>query len=279
GTPQRRPNILLIVVDTLRYDALSPARTPNIAALAGRGVSFRNAYSTWDETTISHFSLLTGFSANAFESGVNRASFSVADELKQAGYHTCGTAATLQLSKKALRAVQPFDDYVCLGDEWEGLPAAQRDAAVRELDPRIRAYGGRLTDFNRLMAYVKGERLLGTVAAPLRRRPHTPFFGFVNTVDPHDPYFPDPRYYDAAREEAALPKPASFDGDVRNRNIGPELAHTERISDAKRRAFVESMLKRVDNRAWSTTIDLEPAALALYRHRYDAGARQADAIV
>src|SRR4029078_3344274 len=101
GTPQRRPNILLIVVDTLRYDALSPARTPTIAALAGRGVSFRNAYSTWDETTISHFSLLTGVSANAFESGVNRASFSVADELKQAGYHTFGTAANLQLSKKA----------------------------------------------------------------------------------------------------------------------------------------------------------------------------------
>ena len=236
-----------------------------------------NAYSTWDETTISHFSLLTGY-ATGFESGLNVASNSIANQLKAVGYHTFGTAANLQ-SKKATPVVQPFDDYVCLGDEWEALPREQKEAVERDLDPRIRAYGGRLTDFNRLMTYVKGDRVLAAVTTQLHRRPNAPFFGFVNIVDPHDPYFPDPSRYDPAAEERSLARPASFDGDLRNRRIPRALAHPKTIADPERRTVIQSTLARVGNRAWSTTFDLSPAALAIYRHRYEANVRRADVVV
>ena len=55
-----RPNILLIVVDTLRFDAVSPATTPFLASLSKRGVVFTHAYSTHDFTPTSHYSIFTG---------------------------------------------------------------------------------------------------------------------------------------------------------------------------------------------------------------------------
>ena len=54
-----RPNIVLIVVDTLRADRLSSygyskPTTPRIDAFAARGVRFANAYSTSSWTLPAH---------------------------------------------------------------------------------------------------------------------------------------------------------------------------------------------------------------------------------
>ena len=59
------PNVLIIVVDTLRADHLSSfgyarATSPNIDRLAAQGVLFQNAISTSSWTFPSHASLLTG---------------------------------------------------------------------------------------------------------------------------------------------------------------------------------------------------------------------------
>src|SRR5438132_13995920 len=55
------PNIVLIVIDTLRYGATGSNNMPFLSSLASRGVSFMNAYSTHDFTPTSHFSIFTGF--------------------------------------------------------------------------------------------------------------------------------------------------------------------------------------------------------------------------
>lgn len=65
-TGDDRPNILLFMPDQLRADAVgcfgSPvARTPNIDALAARGVRFRNAYSQHSVCSPSRASMLTGW--------------------------------------------------------------------------------------------------------------------------------------------------------------------------------------------------------------------------
>ena len=51
SAPERRPNVLLIVADTLRADRLSATRgdvslTPFLDELAARGCVFHRAYST-----------------------------------------------------------------------------------------------------------------------------------------------------------------------------------------------------------------------------------------
>ncbi|MCP4605399.1 MAG: sulfatase-like hydrolase/transferase [Proteobacteria bacterium] len=63
--PVKRPNVLLLTIDTLRADHLSsygyPRRTsPNLDTLAKEGVLFKNAMCNWPKTTPSFASMLTG---------------------------------------------------------------------------------------------------------------------------------------------------------------------------------------------------------------------------
>ena len=65
ATHVRAENLLLITIDTLRWDAVgaygaSAARTPALDALAGRGVRFDRAFAPTPITLPSHASLLTG---------------------------------------------------------------------------------------------------------------------------------------------------------------------------------------------------------------------------
>ena len=58
------PSILLITLDTTRADSLGietdRVGTPNLEALAGRGVYYKQAYSVTPTTLPSHTSMLTG---------------------------------------------------------------------------------------------------------------------------------------------------------------------------------------------------------------------------
>ena len=67
--PAARPNILVILLDDLRWDALGYAghphvRTPQIDRIANEGVNFRNAFSTTSLCSPSRASLLTGVYAH-----------------------------------------------------------------------------------------------------------------------------------------------------------------------------------------------------------------------
>ena len=66
----RRPNILFILLDDLRWDTVGYARhphlkTPNIDRIANEGVTFRNAFSTTSLCSPSRASLLSGLYAHA----------------------------------------------------------------------------------------------------------------------------------------------------------------------------------------------------------------------
>jgi len=93
-----RPNLLFLLADDLRYDALgctgsAVARTPNIDSLAKRGVSFDGAYVTTAICMTSRASIMTG--QYAARHGVNSFGKPLSDEqlresyfgqLKEAGY-------------------------------------------------------------------------------------------------------------------------------------------------------------------------------------------------
>ena len=70
--PRKRPSVVLIVVDTLRADAVLDPRgqcdTPNIDALARDGVAFERAFSHAPMTLPSHTALFS--SRPPFETGV-----------------------------------------------------------------------------------------------------------------------------------------------------------------------------------------------------------------
>ena len=60
SVPARKPNVLLVTIDTLRADRIGRGLTPAIDELASRGVSYRNARATAPLTLPSHASILTG---------------------------------------------------------------------------------------------------------------------------------------------------------------------------------------------------------------------------
>src|SRR5581483_1310456 len=69
-----QPNVLLLVLDAARRDALEPygapaGATPNISALARRGHALAHAYSTASWTLPSHASLFTGLLPRALGLG------------------------------------------------------------------------------------------------------------------------------------------------------------------------------------------------------------------
>src|SRR5260221_9521546 len=92
-----RPNLILIVLDTLRYDVTSLGdsagnSTPFLASLQARGVTFTHAYSTHDFTPPSHFSVLTGLK-DGLGGGNDHAQNRMPFQLGQTGDSPCGRIA------------------------------------------------------------------------------------------------------------------------------------------------------------------------------------------
>lgn len=100
-TGTKRPNVILISLDTLRPDRLGcyggePSDSPHLDALAAAGMRFTDAYSTSSYTLPSHGSMLTG-QYPAFHGAVDvtdaldpQRSPLLADLLADAGYVTAG---------------------------------------------------------------------------------------------------------------------------------------------------------------------------------------------
>ena len=103
-------NVLLVTVDTLRADALSSyggaARTPNLDALAARGIRFDFAHAHAVLTRPSHASILTG--TYPYEHGVRDHSGyrlkaglpTMASLLKQQGFETGAFVGAVPLEKR-----------------------------------------------------------------------------------------------------------------------------------------------------------------------------------
>ena len=160
--PGSTPNILVYLVDTLRTDRLGSygndrALTPALDALAAQSLLFEHAIapSSWTKPSVA--SILTGRSP--FEHGVNHrrhrldASFStLAEILAVEGYDTAGFGTNPYLTADS--GLQQGFDHFDLSDD-------RTDAVV----DRVSAWLGERA----------GDR---------------PFFLYVHTVDPHDPYAP-----------------------------------------------------------------------------------------
>lgn len=174
-----RPNIVLVVLDTTRADALSAYGntrpiTPRIDALADRGVRFERAYATDFWTLPSHASLLTGLHPSEHgatsESDHLRSSVeTLAETLRSAGWRTGAFVSNPWLSRERGFA-QGFDLY---RESWS------------EAAPGSDEY---LADRAGLMASL--EWMDQQAAGPVR-----PFFAFFNWNSAHLPYQPDPIVY------------------------------------------------------------------------------------
>ncbi len=158
------PNLLVIVMDTLRADRMScygyeKPTTPNLDALARRGLLFENAYSTASWTWPSTASILTGLLP--YEHGV-----------------LSNSACNLNLSYETVA---------------EALQARSFSTAAISCNPLI----NRATHFDQgFESFDEGVRMrmsdevIDEVEATLARLSDSRFFLYLQLVDPHTPHKP-----------------------------------------------------------------------------------------
>lgn len=253
-----RPNILLIVMDTVRFDATAATGTPFLTSLRSQSVLFTNAYSTHDFTPPSHFSMLTGF-RDGLSTDDDRVENGVPWQLSRCGYSTFAVAANGLLRPKqmpVLRGFSSFNDFAAV----DGSPQEQM-SAVLTLKARAAVFGVRPDSHATVALYNSSERLLPLFAEQIRKA-EPPYFGFVNLIDAHEPYIPDPATYAIEKD---LPK--DFDGDIVNRRLPNSLLHPETIADESKRDDVERRLSLVKF-PYLLADDLSAQELSIYHRRY-----------
>jgi arylsulfatase A-like enzyme len=165
GRSQARPNVVLVVIDTLRPDHLNHygyAR-PTAAALdsfAAEATRFEEAFSPSSWTAPSAASLHTGLLPSRhrlaeYGAGLNAEVVTLAETLRAAGWHTVGHSFNPHVSRKTGFA-QGFEDF----DDFAGGPLSYPDVSV----------------------------MVDRVAAWLDDAPETPFFLYLQPMNTHGPY-------------------------------------------------------------------------------------------
>ena len=178
----RAPSILLIVIDTLRADAVSfygssRDTTPQLDVLARHGIAYENAYAPAPWTLPSHATLLTGLEVEQHRVGTGDGSIlragvtTLAERLAHEGYETVAFAENPLVSG-------PFG--ILRGFERQRASRVDRLTALAAFDPSA--------DLE--LAYeVKELDVLGEIEEWLEGRSNErPYLLFVNLFDPHAPY-------------------------------------------------------------------------------------------
>ena len=139
-------SILLITLDTTRADSLGietdRVKTPNMDALAGRGVYFNQAYSVTPTTLPSHTSMLTGLypaDHRIRENGrmVDKELDLLAARLKARGYDTAAFVSGFPLASQfgLSRGFNHYDDTF-VSDATERIASDTTDLAVTWLEDK-----------------------------------------------------------------------------------------------------------------------------------------------
>lgn len=175
GVEDRPPSVILIVIDTLRADAVSAygaaeGTTPTLDGLAARGVVYRNALSPSSWTLPSHASLFTGVGVDRHGVGMPGRQLlvpanlvTVAQRLRAAGYQTVAMSENLLISH-TFNQLQGFEYRVV---------------------PRVLKKGMRDMPLN---THFEPDLRLEMDAWLRQRDRDRPFFLFVNIFDAHSPY-------------------------------------------------------------------------------------------
>jgi arylsulfatase A-like enzyme len=199
----RRPNLLWIVLDTLRADRMSVygyARptTPSLESWAKAGITFDMARSTAPWTLPSHVSMFTGLLPSEHGACIDQpyrgTSPTLAEHLRAHGYDTAGVVANVRMCNTAYGVGRGFDhyrDYPCREEisfkaamSNSSLGAMLMEGARRLCLPVPAVYP---FDFKQPASEIiaRGRGWLDSRGAG-----GSPFFLFLNFVDVHGPYVP-----------------------------------------------------------------------------------------
>jgi arylsulfatase A-like enzyme len=176
---RRAPNVVLVVIDTLRADRLGVYGherhpSPELDALAGRGTLFGTAYSSASWTWPSTASLLTSLSPP--EHGVT-------------------DPTSCYVSDGLVTLAEVFQDHGFTTAAFSSNPLVSADKNFDKGFESFREY-----------RWDPASVVLGDASDWLRRMGRYRFFLYLHLIDPHGPYEPDAEFV----ERFALPVPRRY---------------------------------------------------------------------
>jgi arylsulfatase A-like enzyme len=215
--PASAPNVLLIMIDTLRADHLSAfgstrLRTPNIDGLAADGTRYAKAFSQASWTRPSVGTILTGLypsshgavhKADMLREGVT----TLAEAMSAGGYRTAGFPNNVNVSA-SFNFQQGFGEYHYLAPSL--FFGASEEAAKLSLYNILRLvkerFLARSIDVHNY--YQPAETVTDVVGKWFDGvRAGERFFLYVHYMDPHDPYMVHP-FNGVGYARVAMPNPS-----------------------------------------------------------------------
>ncbi|MCX5737964.1 MAG: sulfatase-like hydrolase/transferase, partial [Proteobacteria bacterium] len=192
-----KPNLLLIVIDTLRADALScyggSVDAKNICGIAEQGGTLFSAFSHASWTKPSFASILTSTLPSTHNTMSKTATLPqdlvmVSEALQQHGYATGGIVANINLAP-SFGFQQGYDEYTYLSPDY--LFGADESSSKLIFYQIGRKVALKLKPGHRVADYYQDATTVTRVADDwLTRHKDSRFFLLLHYMDPHDPYFP-----------------------------------------------------------------------------------------
>jgi membrane-anchored protein YejM (alkaline phosphatase superfamily) len=129
---EKRPNVVMIIIDSYRYDMLIPEVAPNIHAFAERATTFRRHYSGGNATRFGVFGLLYGLHGSYWHSILaERVSPVLMDALQELDYRV-KIISSLQLTFPEFRKTAFVNLTGVIEDRLEGDGAKEKDPLLAE---------------------------------------------------------------------------------------------------------------------------------------------------
>jgi arylsulfatase A-like enzyme len=199
--PESAPNVLLIVLDTVRAQSMSlygyeRTTTPFLKSLAEEGVVFQWAIAPCSHTLPSHATLFTG--RFQYETGADWSTPlgpkypTLAEVLSSHGYETAGfvaNTAVLSATWSGLgRGFSRYEDQIAFGARFVYSSSLIRFALGQN-------WVRQLIGYRDLLGRKQAYRITDDFLRWLDRVPNGhPFFAFLNYYDAHQPYLPPAKF-------------------------------------------------------------------------------------
>ncbi|RMH49126.1 MAG: hypothetical protein D6686_08795 [Alphaproteobacteria bacterium] len=262
------PNILVVLVDQMRRDALSCCgdpnlRTPHLDALAARGTMFEAAVSTFPACVPFRFSLMTGAFAHSRNVPALGYRLSPAERTLGEAVAACGHA-TAWIGKWHLYSAYGVTGGLTLSQAARTpVPASHRRGWQRWLGFELRNHYHDSWIFEddsprpRRLAGHQTDALFDLAIAHLRGRPRErPFFLVLSVEAPHPPFMATPAHLARVRARGPLRPRPNVDVDAIRffppewyEPTGPAGAVDPADRDARARVFTANM------QAWYAMIE------------------------
>ncbi|WP_406694850.1 sulfatase [Singulisphaera sp. Ch08] len=205
------PNVLLIVLDTVRADRLSlygydRDTTPNLSRLARRGVKFEQARSTAPWTLPSHCTMLTGLYPHQISAGLHgpldQTQATLAEFLAANGYATGGFVANTTYCGAETGLNRGFAHYEDHDLSPWGILCSTA-IGKRVLSHAVGFVYAPLGESRKSDLRKDAARINRDMLAWIDQQGDRPFFAFANYFDVHNPYMPPSTF---TRHFGVIPK-------------------------------------------------------------------------